>query len=67
VFHPLFPNTEEYSIQTGQEAISKAVLGMSNSGEKKGWKHSLSAPYWKQSLSAAAKLWEKPQILEEHK
>src|SRR5437016_4607082 len=27
VFHPLFPNTEEYSIQTSQWAISKAVLG----------------------------------------
>jgi hypothetical protein len=25
VFHPLFPNTEKYSIQTSQEAISKAV------------------------------------------
>jgi len=22
VFHPLFPNTEEYSIQTSQKAIS---------------------------------------------
>jgi hypothetical protein len=27
VFHPLFPNTEEYSIQMSQKAISIAALG----------------------------------------
>jgi hypothetical protein len=30
VFHPLFPNTEEYNIQTGQKAIGKAVLGVTH-------------------------------------